>query len=199
MSARLPDPLAVTTRDAGSWRKRAVDAEGRGLYARADCTDVVPELRSIRELAVFGLTGMADCLPVPAGPVSKPSELDRMRLRVDEVERAYTFDTAALQRRIDGLEAERHETNEWVDAAAEALRAARDRIAELEAAEQRRADTLERCRADAAERAERESDPGRRAAWRMLAGRTPEGEHYAAVHRDYRKGRDDLPGLGGQR
>jgi hypothetical protein len=123
VSARLPDPLVVTTRDAGSWWKRAVDAEGHGLYARADCTDVVPELRTIRELAVFGLSSMPmDCLPVPVGP-TPPSELDRLRLRVDEVERAYTFDTASLQRRIDGLEQERHETNESLNDAVQELRA----------------------------------------------------------------------------
>lgn len=33
-------------------------------------------------------------------------EVDRLRLRVDEVERAYTFDTAALKRRVAELEAE---------------------------------------------------------------------------------------------
>jgi hypothetical protein len=134
MNARLPDPLVVTTRDAGSWWKRAQDAEGHGLYAKAGCTDVCPELRSIRELAVFGLTGMLDAVPVPAGSAPpRLSELERMRLRADRVERAYAFDTAALKRRIDGLEAERRETNEWVDDAAEALRVARDRISELEA------------------------------------------------------------------
>lgn len=67
------------------------------------------------------------------------------------------------------------------------------RVAELEAAEKRRADVLERCRVDAAEQAQRETDPGRRAAWRMLAG-----EHEAAVHHSYRLGRD-LPPTGGQR
>jgi hypothetical protein len=41
-------------------------------------------------------------LPMPIAP--EPSELERMRLRVDEVERAYTFDTADLKRRIAELE-----------------------------------------------------------------------------------------------
>ncbi|MGY5048235.1 hypothetical protein ACWDE0_21785 [Streptomyces sp. 900105755] len=61
-------------------------------------------------------------------------ESARLRLRVDEVERKYIFDTAELKRRIAELERERHETNESLSEAAEALRANRDRIAELEAA-----------------------------------------------------------------
>jgi hypothetical protein len=32
------------------------------------------------------------------------AEVDRLRLRVDEVERAYTFDTAALEQRVAELE-----------------------------------------------------------------------------------------------
>jgi predicted nuclease with TOPRIM domain len=69
-------------------------------------------------------------------------ENERLRARVDEVERAYTFDTAALKKRVAELEAERHSTNEALSDAAEALRTSRDRIAELEtslgvAAEQR--------------------------------------------------------------
>jgi hypothetical protein len=47
-----------------------------------------------------------------------------------------------------------------------------------------------------AERAGRETDPGRRVAWRMLAADVPEGEHYAAVHHTYRLGHD-LPETGG--
>ena len=46
------------------------------------------------------------------------------------------------------------------------------------------------------ERAGRESDPGRRVAWRMLAAEVPDGEHFAAVHHDYRVGHD-LPETGG--
>lgn len=70
MSA-LSDPLSVTTRDAGAWWKRAVDPEGHGLYARADCTDVCPELWTIRQLAVFGLTSM----PASVG-VERPGEFE---------------------------------------------------------------------------------------------------------------------------
>lgn len=57
-------------------------------------------------------------------------EADRLQLRVDEVERAYTFDTAELKRRIAELEAERHVTNEALDDAVQALR---ERQAEREA------------------------------------------------------------------
>jgi hypothetical protein len=46
------------------------------------------------------------------------------------------------------------------------------------------------------ERAARESDPARRAAWRMLAQDVTDGEHYAATHHDYRVGHD-LPEAGG--
>lgn len=44
------------------------------------------------------------------------AELDRLKLRLAELERAYSVDTAALQRRIDGLERERRESGpsaEW--------------------------------------------------------------------------------------
>lgn len=47
-----------------------------------------------------------------------------------------------------------------------------------------------------AERAGRETDSGRRAAWRMLAQDMAEGEHFAAVHHDYRVSHD-LPETGG--
>jgi hypothetical protein len=50
------------------------------------------------------------------------AELERLRARVDEVERAYVFDTAELKRRIDELLAERHVTNEALDDAVQELR-----------------------------------------------------------------------------
>ncbi|WP_439947262.1 hypothetical protein [Streptomyces sp. BBFR109] len=71
-----------------------------------------------------------------AGLLQSPetaAELDRLRSRVDEVVQAYTFDTAALRKRVAELEAERHTTNEALSDAAETLRADRDRLAELEA------------------------------------------------------------------
>lgn len=192
MSARLPDPLVVTTRDAGSWWKRAVDVEGHGLYARAGCTDVVPELRSVRELAVFGLTGMADCLPVPVGP-TPPSELDRMRQRLVEVERAYSVDMAALQRQIDGLERDRHDTNEALDDAVRALRAL-ERPAVPDGITRQIAPT------QALQPVAEDVSPQVSRLRSLLAGQREavDGEHYAVVHHDYRTPRD-LPELGGQR
>lgn len=76
------------------------------------------------------------------------------------------------------------------------LVALRARVAELEAAEKVRADRLERCRVDAVEQARKESDPGRRAAWRMLADRPAEGEFYGFLHREDRLGHD-MPETGG--
>lgn len=129
------DPLVVNTQDGCCWTRRAVNRVGRGLYALADVKGPVPELvlASLAELAEHGLASMTNCLPVPAGVPHPPSELDRLRQRLVEVDRAYEVDTAALQRRIDGLEAERHSTNELLSKADVQRQADRDRIAELEA------------------------------------------------------------------
>lgn len=59
MSGRLSDPLTVVTQDGSSWWKRGVTPEGRGLYAHAGSTERCPVLRTIRELAAFGLRGMS--------------------------------------------------------------------------------------------------------------------------------------------
>lgn len=59
MSARQSDPLTVHTQDGSSWWRRAWDAAGHGLYARGDSVEQCPTLRTIRELAEFGLRGMA--------------------------------------------------------------------------------------------------------------------------------------------
>lgn len=59
MSGRLNDPLTVVTQDGSSWWKRGVTPEGRGLYAHAESTERCPVLRTIRELAEFGLKGMS--------------------------------------------------------------------------------------------------------------------------------------------
>ncbi|WP_435279104.1 hypothetical protein [Streptomyces sp. 1222.5] len=55
------------------------------------------------------------------------AELVRLRKRVDEVERQYTFDMAALQKQIDSLLAERHTTNESLADTTVALRSAEGR------------------------------------------------------------------------
>lgn len=65
MSGRLSDPLTVVTQDGSSWWKRGVTPEGRGLYAHAGSTERCPVLRTIRELAAFGLRGMS--APEPDG------------------------------------------------------------------------------------------------------------------------------------
>ena len=68
MSAPTRDPLTVQTQDGSSWRRRAQDTAGHGLYARSDSTEACPTLRTIRELAEFGLRGMsAPVADVPQG------------------------------------------------------------------------------------------------------------------------------------
>ncbi|MFE9448373.1 hypothetical protein [Streptomyces sp. NPDC006739] len=52
------------------------------------------------------------------------AEIERLRARVDEVERAYIFDTAELKRQIAELQAERHVTNEALADVTVALRGA---------------------------------------------------------------------------
>jgi uncharacterized small protein (DUF1192 family) len=99
------------------------------------------------ELEGHGIVGSADALPMPAGLVSQPSEsgllsaerereirsLDLLALMGDRAAPVVSGHLAVLLAEVDRLRAERRETNEWVDDAAEALRADRDRIAELEA------------------------------------------------------------------
>jgi hypothetical protein len=99
------------------------------------------------ELEGHGIVGSADALPMPAGLVSQPSEagplsaererairsLDLLGMMSDRVAPVVSGHLAALLAEVDRLRVERRETNEWVDDAAEALRAARDRVAELEA------------------------------------------------------------------
>jgi hypothetical protein len=111
-----------------------------------------------------------------------------------------------LRARVADLEAERHSTNEALSDAAEQLRADRDRIAELEAARtgsgghshpeaEDVTPQVRKLRALlAGQRAATETDPGRRAAWRMLA-EPLEDPHDSPLHHDYRVGRD-LPQTG---
>jgi hypothetical protein len=138
-----------------------------------------------------------------AALICRAQEQDRtpmgIAFAVDAAGRHMSPEAAAelesLRARVAELEDERHSTNEALDDAVKALRAL-ERPSGPDALMRAFAPT-KALRPE--ERAAGESDPGRRAAWRMLAGRSLEGEHYAAVHHDYRKGRDDLPGLGGQR
>ncbi|MFE0353651.1 hypothetical protein ACFW2I_09165 [Streptomyces nigra] len=126
---------------------------------------------------------------------------------------------ARLQRKVAGLKAEQDRDDaEYAEVIAERDRALKT-IAELEAERltqnQALDDAVRELRTPYAERARRERHPGRRQAWLMLAsaqeaervadvllnpkaarsaskGPQPsvEGEHYAAVHHDYRQSRD---------
>lgn len=94
-------------------------------------------------------------LPMPAGPVPQPSELDRVHdlltganlsLYEEELESArLRLALASAQRgrrelraEVAALREERHSTNESLSLAAENLRENRDRIVELEAQRERR-------------------------------------------------------------
>lgn len=164
------DPLVVNTKDGVVWQRRAVTAEGRGLYAvTGSCSCPEFLMATLAELAEHGIAGSADVLPMPVGP--QPRTLDqveneltgvslslyeeelttaRLRLALKAAKRG----RSELRSRVAVLEAERHTTNEALD----------DAVREL--------------RTSYAERARRESHPGRRQAWRMLA-RAEEAERVA--------------------
>lgn len=65
------DPLVVNTKDGVVWQRRAVTAEGRGLYAvtgSCNCPEFL--MATLAELAAHGIAGSADVLPMPVGPAS---------------------------------------------------------------------------------------------------------------------------------
>lgn len=65
------DPLVVNTRDGAVWQRRAVTADGRGLYAAAGtCSCPESLMATLSELAAHGITGQADALPMPVGSVT---------------------------------------------------------------------------------------------------------------------------------
>lgn len=70
------DPLVVNTQDGAVWMRRAVNRQGRGLYAVADAPACCPEfvMATLTELAEHGLASMAFALPVPAG--NEPQAVD---------------------------------------------------------------------------------------------------------------------------
>lgn len=96
--------------------------------------------------------------------------------RADAVLVVRDAEVESLRARVAELEAERHSTNEALDDAVQALRV--NAVPSL----------------SFAERAAAESDPGRRAAWRMLA--EPNGEFDAYLRHPYRVGHD-MPETGG--
>ncbi|WP_406417931.1 hypothetical protein [Streptomyces sp. NBC_01614] len=199
----MSGPLVVNTNDGTCWTRRAVTRGGEALYALADvedCPDLV--MATLAELAEHGIAGAADALPVPVGkgPQSR-SVLDRAR---DALGARMAKDDLrlVLENVIDyaaGLEAERRTTNEALDDAVRALRA------------RARKDPAQAL--SFAELAQRETNPGRRQAWRMLAQveeserafealtaptQALEDPHDSPLHRSYRIPHD-LPELGGAR
>lgn len=65
------DPLVVNTRDGVVWLRRAVTAEGRGLYAvTGSCSCPEFLMATLAELAAHGIAGSADVLPMPVGPAA---------------------------------------------------------------------------------------------------------------------------------
>jgi len=80
------DPLVVNTRDGVCWERRAVTADGRGLYAvegSCRCPEFV--MATLAELAEHGIVGSARVLPVPVGPEPR-SELERLAEQVVELQ-----------------------------------------------------------------------------------------------------------------
>ncbi|WP_203833544.1 hypothetical protein, partial [Streptomyces asoensis] len=132
------DPLVVNTKDGAVWQRRAVTADGRGLYAVAGACSC-PEylMATLAELAEHGIAGSAYALPVPVGSVRSPLEqaLDelagvslslweeeqdtaRLRLALASAQRG----RRELRARVAALLAERHETNEALSDVTVAIR-----------------------------------------------------------------------------
>lgn len=116
---------------------------------------------SARDEELAAVVAEQGALPVPAGSVPQPvdlvdqreqaeaweghiigawdgefameSGLDRAVLKLARMVKADVTELERLRARVEELEAERHTTNEALSDAAEALRADRDRIAQLEA------------------------------------------------------------------
>jgi len=186
-------PLVVNTRDGACWTRRTVTEGGIALYALADvckCPEYV--MATLAELAERGIVGSADVLPMPVAPDPQaPAEVF-----VPRTERSYwvaiaealnAAHAAGMPVGVD-LDGTLTDHNAWSvvwDRAGErwAVAGYEDGFPPLD----------EASKASFAERAERETDSGRRAAWRMLA--EPEPEFHAFL----RKGRvpHDLPETGG--
>lgn len=123
-------PLVVNTEDGMVWTLRGARRDGESLYAMAGVCECPPYLMAtLTELAVHGIVGSADALPVPVGPEPQPSaELAEALAHSEFLMR----DVKRLRARIAELEAERHSTNEVLADAAVRMRADQNRIAELE-------------------------------------------------------------------
>jgi TolA-binding protein len=140
-------PLVVNTRDGVCWTRRTVTSGGIALYAPEQvrtCPGFV--MATIDELAEQGIVGSAFALPVPVAPEPQPrTMLDRARDALNA--RMAKDDLRLVLENVIGyaawLESERHSTNEALPDAAEALRANRGRIAELEQCQKNQADNFE--------------------------------------------------------
>lgn len=109
--------------NAGSTPEELVDAHRLAVIADRDAQIVVWLAKKAREEGTSNkerrtradaIYRMADKLsrgavrpPLSKGPDT--SEADKLRLRIDELERAYTFDTAALKKRVAELEQRLHD------------------------------------------------------------------------------------------
>lgn len=185
------DPLFVNTAGGQCWKRQHVDGDGRGLYALADvvaCPAYV--LASFAELAELGISGSADVLPVPVLPEPQLA-----------LPWAHEMPDGDLSGFLDDL----------VSAALNRWRTDPDgpvpdrvTLADIERVCREWRTPGVGYRSDPepevtpspsfAERAARESDPGRRVAYRMLA--EPDGEFDAYLRHPYRTGHD-LPETGG--
>lgn len=144
-------------------------------------------------------------LPMPSGPVPQPlsveqeraiRSLDLLALVDDRAAPVISGHLAALLGEVDRLRVERHSTNESLDDAAKALRAARDRIAELEALTPAAIQTCRVCGAGYSYGQSCSTCVFRAQMAAELQVRGLEGEHYSATHHSYTVSHD-RPELGG--
>lgn len=143
------DPLVVNTKDGVVWQRRAVTAEGRGLYAvTGSCSCPEFLMATLAELAEHGIAGSADVLPMPVGPQQPPSaevydDLDGVSLSLWDEERTHARTRLALasarrgrrdlRAELYGEQAQHRTTLEQRNAHAKELLALRSRVAVLEA------------------------------------------------------------------
>ncbi len=141
-------PLVVNTRDGVCWTRRTVTSGGIALYAPEGirtCPEFV--MATIDELAEQGIVGSADVLPVPVAPEPQASSAERLRVERNRYRiawrmartRALSTGSAAdryAARARDAQDALQHMLF-TVIAGQMALKAATDRVAELEDAAQK--------------------------------------------------------------
>ncbi|MFG2780766.1 hypothetical protein ACGFY7_23300 [Streptomyces prunicolor] len=146
------DPLVVNTRDGVVWLRRAVTAEGRGLYAvTGSCSCPEFLMATLAELAAHGIAGSADVLPMPVSPARTALDLDAIVARAlrlasqyampdetdqDDLDRLTDFDVPELVAEVRGLRIKASQAREEIanhQPVLAALDRARARVAELEA------------------------------------------------------------------